>query len=237
MQPPLARAAPLFHQTTCRQDIISRTTTAQYRAPEMCDLYSRQVISEKVPPQAIPPPSSLSPSTLLNPLSHSVTRLLGRCVGAGLHGLPPGLQPARVPRWQRACHPHRQIHDTARTRSLAAGAPRAQFPAFFVVTDFPCMFHLTPTCSSSTSSPPALSSTPANARPVRTFCGACPVCATSNFRPQAGRFSFTRPIYVRDSKFQDSAAANAVWDRLMQPLAVSATLQPRAHRGAVKLDK
>ena len=35
------------------QDIISRTTTAQYRAPEMCDLYSRQVISEKVRPSII----------------------------------------------------------------------------------------------------------------------------------------------------------------------------------------
>ena len=169
--------------------------------------------------------------------SASPTRPSGRHMGARLHGLSPRIQPPRIPRWQRACHPHRQIHDTARTRSLAAGAPRAQFPAFFVVIDFPCMLHLTPTCSSSTSSPPALSSTPANARPVRTFCGACPVCATSNFRPQAGRFSFPRLISVRDSQFQDSAAANAVWDRLMQPLADSATLQPRAHRGAVKLDK
>ena len=125
-------------------------------------------------------------------------------------------------------------HTVVRSRCISS---RAQFPAFVVVIDFPCTFHLTPICSSSTSSPPALSSTPANARPVRTFCGACPVCATSNSRPQAGRFSFPRPIYVCDSQFQDSAAANAVWDRLMLPLAVAATLQPRAHRGAVKLDK
>ena len=28
-----------FASDTCTQDVIARTTTAQYRAPEMCDLY------------------------------------------------------------------------------------------------------------------------------------------------------------------------------------------------------
>ena len=96
-----------------------------YRAPEMCDLYSRQIISEK----ARHPPAALLfllvfLFLLLPPPLHLILRQ-GRCVGSRLHGLSPRLQPPRFSRRQRPGNSHWQIFRPANAQPLSAcTAPR-----------------------------------------------------------------------------------------------------------------